>query len=95
VLTPKQKRKKEEQSFLERKLICTKCGSIFRDCEPFNPDGEGEFNHPINRCSNSGKNFTWNFNPKNGKDRAHGIEQFIPKKFRRAKSQGSKQASKY
>jgi len=87
MLSPKQKRLREIHQ--DRKLICTKCGSIMRDCEPMNPDGEGEFNHPLNECINRGKSFLWNYDPKLnqfkwGKNsRVHGIQQFVPKKYRR------------
>jgi hypothetical protein len=70
------------------------------DLEPMTE--AGEFNHygdgQAQGCANAGKTFDWEVyrGPRRREPiRDHGIEQILPKKYRRAQKRGAKLASKH
>lgn len=90
----------------ERRLRCTKCGAVMKDREPMMQDGE--FWHPDNDCTNSGKCFDWELVPrvtttKDGKKHlwsskgrhVSGITHFVDKGPTRARNRGAKLAAKH
>ncbi len=83
-----------------RYLLCTKCGVTMPDIEPGMKNGE--FRHPMNDCRNKGA--LLDYDPpharkspyyKKGAIAVVGIQQLLPKKYRRARARGARLASKH
>ena len=104
MLTEKQKRDNETAwKHSGRKLRCTKCGITMKDTEPMTERGDF-YHHDTGQakgCKNANKNFDWEVKVVHPGSRPfypirdHGIQQILPKKYRRAQKRGAKQASKH